>query len=243
MTNTADPVEKKIHFSIMPQPDYFTCGPTCLQAVYQYYNDVLPLETVITGIPQLLTGGTLAVILACHALKRGYHATIYSYNLDVFDPTWFGLKTGQIRDKLIEQMKHKTSPRIQLISQNYLEFFELGGELRFAELTHRLIQKHLKKDTPILTGLSATYLYHSSREIGPNCDYDDIRGTPCGHFVVLCGYNRDHRTVRVADPLYPNPLKENHYYEVNLDRLISSILLGVLTDDANLLLIEPRRSE
>ena len=32
---------------------------------------------------------TLAVLLGCHALRRGYEATIYTFNLQVFDPTWF----------------------------------------------------------------------------------------------------------------------------------------------------------
>lgn len=47
--------------------------------------------------------------------------------------------------------------------------------------------------------------------------------------------------MRVADPYLPNPLAEDHYYEVELDRLVCAILLGVLTHDANLVMIEPRR--
>ena len=81
----------KMHFAleILPQPDQFTCGPTCLQAVYRYFGDSVPLPKVIDEIPQLEDGGTLAVVMACHALARGYQATIYTYNVNVFDPTWF----------------------------------------------------------------------------------------------------------------------------------------------------------
>ena len=46
--------------------------------------------------------------------------------------------------------------------------------------------------------------------------------------------------MRVADPYQPNPAKER-YYEVGINRLICSILLGVLTYDANLLVISPQR--
>ena len=44
----------------------------------------------------------------------------------------------------------------------------------------------------------------------------------------------------VADPYLPNPLGEEHPTTMcSLDRLIAAILLGVLTYDANLLVIEP----
>ncbi len=93
---------------------------------------------------------------------------------------------------------------------------------------------------PIITGLSATYLYRTAREYGPGDEYDDVRGEPSGHFVLLCGYDRPKRTVLVADPLLENPISPDLYYEVGIDRLVGSILLGILTYDANLLIIEPR---
>ncbi len=235
------PDEKRIHFEIKPQPNFFTCGQTCLQAVYNYYDDSIPLQTLIGKIPQLDSGGTLAVILACHALKRGYKATIYSYNLNIFDPTWFGLPMATIRDKLVAQLEFKCDERINTITHHYLNFINLGGTVRFRDMNHRLIQYYLKKDIPILTGLSATYLYRSARETGPRCDYDDLRGEPCGHFVVLCGYNKETRNVLVADPLFPNPFQEPQHYSVDLDRLVCAIMLGVITDDANFLIIEPRK--
>ena len=92
-----------------------------------------------------------------------------------------------------------------------------------------------------MTGLSATYLYRCAREFGPNCDLDDIRGVPAGHFVVLCGYDEKNRTVLVADPFLAHPFGPDHYYEVDAERVIRAILLGVLTYDANLLIIQPRR--
>jgi hypothetical protein len=58
---------------------------------------------------------------------------------------------------------------------------------------------------------------------------------------VLCGYDKQQRKVLVADPYLPNPLADDHYYDVELDRLVCAILLGVLTYDANLLIIEPGR--
>jgi hypothetical protein len=38
----------------------------------------------------------------------------------------------------------------------------------------------------------------------------------------------------------PNPL-QSQYYSVSFDRLINSIMLGIVTYDANLLVIEPKK--
>jgi hypothetical protein len=45
--------------------------------------------------------------------------------------------------------------------------------------------------------------------------------------------------VHVADPLQDNPRYGSHYYTVGMQRLLGAILLGVLTYDANLLVLEP----
>ena len=79
----------RLHLDITMQPDDFTCGPACLHSVYDYYGDAISLDQVITEVQSLKGGGTLAVLLGNHALRRGYRATIYTYNLHVFDPTWF----------------------------------------------------------------------------------------------------------------------------------------------------------
>ena len=235
---------------IQAQPDETTCGPTCLQAVYGYFGDEVPLRQVIDEVPALSAGGTLAVLLGSHALTRGYRATIYTYNLEVFDPSWFNEVPDETqrdrlanREYLIErlaaQRQHKKWLKLQAASIAYSRFLELGGSIRMRELNSHLIRRFLNKSLPILTGLSSTYLYFTQREIPENCQPDDVRGYPCGHFVVLWDYDRQARTVSVADPYLPNPLGDQHHYEVPLDRLITSILLGVLTYDANLLILEP----
>ena len=47
------------------------------------------------------------------------------------------------------------------------------------------------------------------------------------------------RSVLVADPFLENPMGADSHYEVSLDRVVGAILLGVLTHEANLLMIEP----
>ncbi len=238
-------MDTKLHFDILAQPDDTTCGPTCLQAVYNYYEDPLTLEHVIAQVKQLKGGGTLAVLLGCHALRRGYRAKLYTFNLQVFDPTWFNLSSAEMQERLQLQMQEKTNPKIRTASRAYLEFLRLGGIIRFEDLTTSLIRGLLKRSIPILTGLSATFLYRTARELAVEKDmlYDDIKGEPSGHFVVLCGYDMEDRTALVADPLLPNPISPTQIYPVKLNRLICAIMLGILTYDANLLVITPGKKK
>lgn len=230
----------ELPITIQPQPDDITCGPTCLHAVLNYYGDGIQLEEVLSSIQMLKEGGTLAVFLACAALKRGYKSTIYTYNLQMFDPTWFKSPDIDISAKLKAQAREKSGTKLQYATQGYLEFLHLGGKLRFVDLTTGLIRGILRRGLPVLTGLSATYLYREKREFGPKDESDDIRGLPAGHFVLLTGYHRQGRTVLITDPYAANPAAPSLIYPVNIDRAICAILLGVLTHDANLLVIHPK---
>lgn len=241
-------INPRLSFDILPQPNDSTCGPTCLHAVYQYYGDDSNLARIITEVGQLQQGGTLAVLLGNHALKRGYRARIYTFNLQVFDPTWFGVPEVDLRSKLLQQRAARDSPRLHEATNAYLEFLDLGGELTMDVLSIELIRSFLEQQTPILTGLSATFLYREPREIildppeaGRTSAPDDVRGDPCGHFVVLRGYDAAERTVLIADPLESNPFDGTHHYTVNIDRVFAAIMLGIVTYDANLLIIEPDR--
>jgi hypothetical protein len=234
-------MEIRLPLDILPQPDNTTCGPTCLHALYRYYHDERSLPQVIAETPRLPNGGTLAVLLACHALRSGYKATIYTYNLQIFDPTWFAPGAPDLRQRLQAQSAYKTDETLRCASAAYVEFLDRGGRLRFEDLRPRLIRQYLRRAVPLLTGLSATYLYSEARAFGPGDEPDDIRGVPSGHFVVLCGYDQQTRQVLIADPLHTNPMAKTHVYAVSIDRVICAILLGILTYDANFLIIEPRQ--
>lgn len=231
-------MDVELNFSIKNQPDDSTCGPTCLHAIYQFYRDPVQLETIIGEVPMLEDGGTLGVMLANHALKRGYQCSIYTYNLMIYDPTWF-LPGVDIKSRLASRAVVTTHKKQKLAIKQYIEFVENGGKLYFKDLTRRLLRSFLKRQIPILTGLNSTYLYRTMRVYGPTMADDDIRGEVVGHFVVLCGYQQEDKTVLVADPYGGNPYSKDRMYVEQLDRVISSILLGVMTYDANFIIIEP----
>lgn len=232
------PQHLRLPVDILAQPDEISCGPTCLHAMYRYWGEQEALSGVIDRTQRLEHGGTFAVFLACDALRKGYQATIYTYNLLVFDPTWFARPRPDIAACLQAQRQEKTDSRLQDATAGYLEFLRLGGQLRFVDLSRYLIRGILRRGLPILTGLSSTYLYRTAREFGPDDTPDAIRGLPAGHFVVIAGYDRHQRTFLVADPYGTNPYSP-HLYWVNVDRVVAAILLGIVTHDANLLVIRP----
>src|ERR1041384_5109808 len=126
-TGSAKSLEARLQLDMLPPPDDFTCGPTCLHAIYRYWGDEADLQQIIGEVPKTPSGGTADVYLAVHALRRSYRATIYTYNVRIFDPTWFGPRPTDLADKLRRQAKVK--PELRQLTVAYLEFLELGGEL------------------------------------------------------------------------------------------------------------------
>ena len=231
-------MKRKLTFDILPQPDNTTCGPTCLHALYRFWGDEISLPEVIAQVPSLKGGGTLGVMLANHALNREYRATIYTYNLLVFDPTWF--RPGvDIQRKLTQRRQATGNYKQKKAIDAYLYFLGSGGTIAFEDLSRGLLRRFLKSGRPILTGLNSTFLYRASRCNQETMRDDDIAGEVDGHFVVLSGYDREKKTVHISDPYSENPFAARAY-DVPIDRVIGAMLLGVITYDANFLIIEPR---
>ena len=230
----------QLPFTILRQPDYTTCGPTSLHAVYSYYGDTITLPEVIDQIDKLEGGGTLGVHLALHALRRGYRADTWVCNVAHWDPTWFKQKTdlvAKLRARL--QAKELTgNPRYAKAIEAYEQCVALGGKVHWGDLTPRLIYGMLKKKSPLLAGVNGTYLYQCSRETaeGP----DDVRGDAFGHFLILAGCDTKKGTIDIADPLMDNPLHGTKYYSVTVHRLLGALFLGAASDDANVLVIRPK---
>lgn len=228
--------------SILRQPDYTTCGPTSLHALYAYYGDTISLTEVIDQINKLEGGGTLGVHLAVHALQRGYAADMWVCNVTHWDPMWFKQKTD-LAAKLRARMDARgmaDNPRYRKALEESEKYLELGGKVHWGDLTPKLIYNVLKKKYPILAGVNGTYMYQCSRETaeGP----DDVKGDAFGHFLTVCGCDTKKGTIDIADPLMDNPLFESKYYTVTVHRFIGALFLGNASDDANLLVIRPKRT-
>jgi hypothetical protein len=236
------PARLRLPLEMLAQPDEVTCGPTCLHAIYGYWGGEDTLGDVIARTRRLAHGGTLAVFLGCDALRQGYNATIYTFNLNLFDPTWF--RQGvDLAERLRRQAEAKQDAGLTYATNGYLDFLERGGRVRLTDPTRTLLRGLLRRRLPVLAGLSSTFLYRAPREYGPEDTPDDLRGRPAGHFVVLCGYDRRERKIQVADPYEPHPHGPNRRYWISIDRVIGAILLGIVTNDANMLVITPKATD
>ncbi len=127
-------METRLHFEIKAQPDDTTCGPTCLHSIYSFYDDDISLSQVINEVQYLEGGGTLAVLLGCHALKRGYDVTLYTFDMQVFDPTWSELSREDLATKLTLQLDAKRTPKMEVITKAYLDFLSINGKIRFVDM-------------------------------------------------------------------------------------------------------------
>lgn len=229
---------------VRQQPDDVTCGPTCLQAVYSFYRLDLPLERVIASVRSFDHSGTLGVMLGLDALERGFDATLFTFNLEIFDPSWFSRSKRDLVPALLRRRDACTDRRRRLAIDAYVEFLQAGGDVRHRELTPDLLANVIRRGFPPITGLSATYLYGCRREVfdGRASYYDDIHGEPVGHFVVVSGVDPATGAFRVSDPSQDNPLHGSGTYWVSPHRLVGAILLGVTTFDGNVLIVQPRES-
>ena len=233
-------IPERIDIQMLSQPDDTSCGPASHHAVYRYFGYDIKLGKLIRDIEDLEDGGTLTVFLGIDALRRGFHARIYSYNLLIFDPSWASLNGETLSVKLEQQLEYKKDAKLVRATTAYKHFLNLGGDSSQEDVTPALLDSYFERRCPILTGLSATYLYNSKREIhvrNGKTDFDDLKGDPVGHFVVLSGMAN--HLVEVADPYRGNPISNGHHYNVEVNRLINAIMLGVVTYDANLLIVSP----
>ncbi len=232
-------MDVRLDVTMLQQPDDTSCGPTCLHAVYAYYGLTRPLGQIISEIEYLDKGGTLGVVLANHAVQSGFKVSLFTYNLMIFDPTWF---TGRVdlADRLKRRAKVTGSRKQRFAIRQYLQFLTNGGTIRFEDMTRRVLTSFLDKGLPIIAGLNSTFLYRSARMNSETMRDDDIGGRVEGHFVVLHGYQRSNRMVGISDPYARNPFTGQTSYQIGIDRVINAILLGVMTYDANFIIIEPQ---
>lgn len=236
------PLRTRLELAVprMAQPDEFTCGPTCLHQVLLYYKDVRPLPQILAALRRNPDGGTLAVYLGLAALEMGYNAALYPLGLRVVDPTWRGWTFHNLRERIAQRAKVQTNEAWRLEHEAYVQFLDAGGKLFVEELSPALLVRILRREHPVVCGLSATYLYGTMRERSDDLEYDDLRGESAGHFVVLCGYTGGGLHFHVRDPSVHVPFSATGRYTVGAQRLTNAILLGDATRDAVLLEVWPR---
>lgn len=221
---------------VFAQPDYATCGQTCLAAIYEAIGIPVGLDDVLASVEKSSDGGTLVFSLGLDALSRGLSARVVTCDVARFDPTWFD---GSHLEKRIEKALRETEktffvdvPTIEALS-SALEFCSSGGEIRLdLSMGTKTVAEALERGS-VIAGVCLTSLYGVAREREDGID-DSERGLPIGHFVVVDSVTRD--GVFLRDPLsdLTTPKLEN---PIAHDRFVASLVLGALTRDGCLLVV------
>lgn len=241
------PIARELLVQHFTQPDDSTCGPTSLRNVYSFYGLDLELDDVLLGVERNEDGGTLAVFLGMAAIRQGFRTRIYTYDLQIFDPSWTVLDPPALVSKVRARFPYLADAKRKRAAMAYVRYLGMGGALSFDDLTPRLLRSIIDRGHPVLAGLSATYLYGFTRERWDEAEgrlvEDDVAGEPTGHFIVISGYDRWGRQFTVLDPSTHVPASTDGRIIVGAERLINAILLGDLTYDAVLLELWPASND
>lgn len=235
--------DERVHLGVpvLTQPDDVSCGPTCLTQVLAHHGEARSFSDIEAHVERNPDGGTLGVHLGRAALELGYRVTLYSCNLRVLDPTWAGLSADALESKLAARADVVRDARLAHVARAYVDFLHHGGEVEFDDFDRALLVRLLRQRDPVIAGLSATYLYGTSREDPMTNLPDDVGGEPAGHFVVIDGYHDGGRRFEVLDPYPQNPFASTTRYQVDAGRLMNAILLGDVTYDGVLVVVRPGR--
>jgi hypothetical protein len=240
-------IARELRVQHFTQPDDVTCGPTSLRKVYSFYGLDLELGDVLQTLERNEDGGTLAVFLGTAALRQGFRTRIYTYDLQIFDPSWMPLGADVLVEKIRARFPYLEDAQRKRAATAYVRYLEMGGELAFEDLTPQLLRSIIDRGHPVLAGLSATYLYGFTRErwdeLQGQLVEDDVAGQPTGHFIVISGYQQWGRQFTVLDPSAHVPSAPDGRILVGAERLINAIMLGDATYDAVLLEVWPAEDD
>ena len=123
--------------------------------------------------------------------------------------------------------------RLQHATEGYLEFLALGGRIRLADFSPRLVRESSAAGCRSSPACRRPTCIERCARFGDDQSDDICCGSP-RHFVVIAGYDFPSRKVLVADPYEPNPYGGTREYWMRMERVGAAVLLGIVTHDANL---------
>lgn len=214
---------------MMRQPTDESCGPTALDAVYRHYGEDFGVSALVAEVGTTIGGGTTAALLGIDALSRGFSATIRDFNPLLFDPSWDGFSVDRLYGKLSASAATSDGKKRHVL-ESYMTFIEAGGKIGLGPWEPGILLEELRHG-PAICGLCCNSLYRSPRDlyVDGKCIVDDLRGEPCGHFVVAD--LADNGRIAVHDPW------DASVTVMDESRLAVAILLGSLTFDGTVLAV------
>lgn len=204
------PIEHNVEHQY--QPTITTCGQTALSILLSHFGEVINPLKIEQNVPQVQDKngqnmGTITQHMATWCIDKGYNVSLYTFDCQVIDQSWFGLGKDELVEKLRQREEGWTVPSLGELwtkeyARSYKEFIQHGGNLHITRaVTSELLYK-LLENGPILPCLNFNTLYgvpKSRRLNNQEAVDDDINGVAINHFVVIYGNNEDGNLL-IADP-------------------------------------------
>ncbi len=212
------------------QPTGLSCGQTCVSMLLSHYGYDLSPKEVLEEMAGLRTDdghewGTVTPSLASLCIRKGFGATVYSFDCRITDHSWIDKSPEQILRRLKAIKKKRVIPTLgknvtERFVQAYIDLLTAGGTLIIQPFVTEKLMDGLLKKGPFVTTVCMGAYYGKGRYRSTGLHkgvLDDVNGTIGTHFLVVYGKNAKGQYL-IADPGRKEPALVDH------DHLIGSIM-------------------
>lgn len=215
-----------------------------------HYGMDVTATAILAELPGLTTDdgaewGTVAPELAAFCMKKGFHATVHTFDCRIVDLSWADFPPEKMLARLREVKSTRLIPTLgknvtDLFVQGYIDLLEAGGELRIRPYVTSALLDELLTTGPFMTTVCMGAFYGKGRarrgDDGKGI-LDDVRGSIGTHFVIVRGRDEAGRYL-IADPG-----KADGLYAVEREHLLGSIMAAQRDCENVLFLIDPIHSQ
>jgi len=207
---------------IQQTEDDKTCGPTCMAMIYRFYGKEISRKQILKDLKIEKDETTYTFQLARHFQNSDLKVKGIVSHPDITDFSWRDLSHKELIEKIKEWIPFNIKHRWARSALYYLYFLQEGGTIKITSLNNKIIEKALQNNSLILAPLDESWLW-GKRKISGQAKFDDLKGKTTGHFVIICGMDKD--KFKIIDP-YPTKKegKEREYW-VDKDQVLASILM------------------
>lgn len=188
--------------------------------------------------------GGLNQYVGSWALQNGFSVELHTSEFELLDLSWRELR----REELIVRIKRvKDSSRVvpalgdegtRLRLDAFLEFLELGGDLRVHPYLSSALIDSLLARAPLLASVAYSTLYGIGRTRSTGLREsvpDDVQGTVCTHAVVVVG------TTANDEYLISDPYRSVEPLAIAKEQFVAALAAAQYCCESALLVLEPER--
>lgn len=230
-----------LNVDIREQKEY-ECLPACLQAVFSFFQIEIPEDEIINKVSKNsfklydweFKAGKIAI-------EKGLKAEIYTNVSQIFDPSWTGLPTDELAEKIKKELEFfiyrndnfEKDPELmtfmcpnKIVAERLtedakaaLEYLKLGGTINFNPISKELIGKKLDNNIPVIISHNPTLL-HRMKRFGDG-ESDDIKGSSWGHVAIISGEDGNNFIISDPDGIF---YEGKMTYKADKDLVLESVL-------------------